>query len=158
MKEIGVTVMGIVVLSIFAQVWVSGQVKKGDETTLIGSWDLQVTLRDCDSGFPFVTFPAMNTYDQGGTMQQTAIPEAGVTSLPGHGVWNHDTSRDYSAAFRFLSLDPNPALTRRIIVRSSINLDLGGKSYTSTDAAEILTLNGDVIARGCSTTSAIRFE
>jgi len=156
LKTIGGATLAILALVVFTEVWASAQ--KANDQGVSGSWDLQVTIRDCDSGFPFVTFPAINTYNQGGTMQQTAIPEPGATALPGHGAWSHETGRSYSGAFQFFILNPHPALIRRVIVRSSISLDLGGDSYTSTDAAEILNLNGEVVDRGCSTSVATRFK
>ena len=157
LRTIGGATLAIVALGVFAQVWVSAQPQKGDQG-LVGSWDLLVTLRDCESGVPFVTFPAMNTYNQGGTTQQTAVPDPGMTALPGHGAWSHDIGRSYSGAFQFFLLNPNPALTRRVIVRSSISLDLGGDSYSSTDAAEIFNMAGEVVDRGCSTSMATRFR
>lgn len=158
LRTIGGATLAIVALAVFAQVWRPVQAQKVSDQGLVGSWNLQVTLRDCESGVPFVTFLAMNTYNQGGTTQQTAIPEPGATALPGHGVWSHDLGRNYSGAFQFFILNPNPALTSRVVVRSSISLDLGGDSYSSTDAAEILNLAGDVVARACSTSTATRFK
>jgi hypothetical protein len=149
-------------LTVVTQVWVSAQDKNNQsfaaEQTLVGSWNLEVTLRDCGTGTPFVTFPAMNTYNQGGTTQQAALPGPEGPATPGHGAWSHKTGRSYSGAFQFFLLNPNPALIRRVIVRSDISLDLGGDSYTSTDAAEILALDGTVVATGCSTSAATRFE
>ena len=153
---IGFTSLALAAFLTFAGVWASAQ--KTSDQGLVGSWDLQVTLRDCDSGFPFVTFPAMNTYNQGGTTQQAALPEPGMTALPGHGVWKHDIGRSYSGAFRFLILNTDPALIRRVTVRSSISLALDGNSYTSTDAAEIRNLNGDLIQSACSTSEGTRFR
>ena len=153
---IGVTSLALVALLTFAGVLASAQ--KSNDQGLAGSWDLQVTLRDCESGFPFVTFAAMNTYNQGGTTQQVAIPEPGTTALAGHGVWKHDIGRSYSGAFRFLIVNPDPALVRRVTVRSAISLSLDGNSYTSTDAAEIRNMNGDLIQSACSTSVATRFE
>jgi hypothetical protein len=158
LRTIGGATLTIIALGVFAQVWIPVRAQKGSDQGLVGSWDLQVTLRDCASGVPFVTFPAMNTYNQGGTTQQSAIPEPGVTSLPGHGAWSHEIGRSYSGAFQFFLLNPNPALTRRVIVRSSISLDLTGDNYTSTDNAEILNLAGEVVDRGCSTSTATRFR
>src|SRR5688572_7968340 len=116
LRTIGGATLAILALLVFAEVWVSAQ--KGTDQGLSGSWDLQVTIRDCNSGFPFVTFPAINTYNQGGTTQQTALPEPGSTAMPGHGVWRHDIGRNYSGAFRFLILNSDPALVRRVTVRS----------------------------------------
>jgi len=164
LKAIGGASLAILMLAVFAQVLVSAQdndnqlLRNGNERSLVGSWNLQVTLRDCQTGMEFVSFPAMNTYNQGGTTQQTAPPEPGFTFLPGHGVWSHQTGRRYSGAFQFFILNPDGTLARRTIVRSAISLGRNGNSYTSTDTAEVLNANGDLMFRACSTTTATRFE
>lgn len=157
LKAIGGVSLAILV-AIFGQVWVSAQVQGVAEQGLVGSWNLQVSLRDCESGAVFVIFPAMNTYNRGGTVQQTAVPEPGSTALPGHGVWSHQTGRSYSGAFQFFSINADGTFAGKVIVRSAISLGLDGSSYTSTDTAEILNTNGDLLFRGCSTTTATRFE
>jgi hypothetical protein len=158
LKAIGGVSLAILMLAVFGQVWVSAQVQNGNQQGLIGSWNVQVTLRDCESGTPFVTFPAMNTYNQGGTTQQTAVPGPEGTALPGHGVWSHQTGRNYSGAFQFFSLNPNGTYAGRVIVRSVISLGKSGDNYTSTDTADILNPNGDLMFRSCSTSTATRFQ
>jgi len=164
-KTIGAAALAILMLAVFAQVWVSAQdndnesLRSGNKQGLVGSWNLVVSLRDCETGTVLVSFPAMSTYNQGGTTQQIAIPpEPGVTALPGHGVWSHQTGRHYSGAFQVFGLNPNGTLASRLIVRSAIRLGLGGDSYTSTDTAEVLNANGDLLFRACSTTTATRFQ
>jgi len=163
-KTIGAAALAILMLAVFAQVWVSAQdndnesLRSGNKQGLVGSWNLVVSLRDCETGTVLVSFPAMDTYNQGGTTQQTAIPEPGFTLLPGHGVWSHQTGRRYSGAFQFFILNPDGTLARRAIVRSAISLGRDGNSYTSTDTAEVLNANGDLLFRGCSTTTATRFQ
>ena len=163
-KTIGAAALAILMLAVFAQVWVSAQdndnksLRSGNEQGLVGSWNLVVSLRDCETGTVLVSFPAMSTYNQGGTTHSTAIPEPGVTALPGHGIWSHQTGRHYSGAFQFFGLNPDGTLARRTIVRSAISLGRDGNSYTSTDAAEVLNANGDLLFRACSTTTATRFQ
>ncbi len=157
-KAIGSASLAIVMLAGFAHVWASAQGQSINDQGLVGSWNLQVTIRDCQTGMALVTFAGMETYNQGGTMQQTAIPGPGVNALPGHGVWSHQTGGRYSGAFQSFGLNPDPALIGRLIVRSAISLSRDGNSYTSTDTAEVLNLNGDLLDRACSTTLATRFE
>ena len=163
-KTVGAAALAILMLAVFAQVWVSAQdndnesLRSRNKQGLVGSWNLVVSLRDCETGTVLVSFPAMDTYNQGGTTQQTAIPEPGFTLLPGHGVWSHQTGRRYSGAFQFFILNPDGTLARRTIVRSAISLGRDGNSYTSTDTAEVLNANGDLLFRGCSTTTATRFQ
>lgn len=130
----------------------------GNERTLVGSWNLLVTLRDCQSGTAFITFPAMMTYNQGGTTLQTAPPEPGGNFLPGHGAWSHQAGGGYSGAFQFFSLNPDGSVARRTIVRSAITLGKGGDSYTSTDTAEVFDAIGNLLFRSCSTSTATRFQ
>ncbi len=159
LKTIGGATAAVVILAVIAQVWASAPSNEGqNDQGLVGSWNLEVTLRDCESGTPFGTFPGMSTYNQGGTTQQTALPPPGSAPLPGHGAWSHTTGRNYSGAFQFFALNANPALNARVIVRSNISLDRGGDSYTSTDTAEIFALDGTLVDRSCSTTTATRFK
>ncbi len=162
LKAIGGVSLAILVLVVFAQVWVSAQDKNSDlsqnEQGLIGSWNLSVTLRDCQTGTALVNFLAMNTYNLGGTMQQSAVSNPQFRDLAGHGIWSHQTGRDYSAALQFFSVSLDGTFTGKVVVRSAISLGLRGNEYTSTDTAEVFDPNGNVIATACSTTTASRFE
>lgn len=157
LKAIGGASLAILMLAVFAQVRVPAQEHHGKENSLIGSWNLQVTLRDCQTDTPFVTFEGMSTYNQGGTTQQTAIPGPEGTPLPGHGAWKHQTGRLYSGAFQFFALFPDGTF-QRIVVRSAISLGKSGDEYTSIDTAEIFDASGNLITTACSTTTATRFE
>jgi hypothetical protein len=158
LKAVGGAALAIVMLAVFAQVWVSAQGQNGNEPTLVGSWDVQVTIRDCQSGTPFFSFPAMMTYSQGGTMQETDLGGPGLVRLPGHGVWERQNGRQYSAAFRFLNFNPDRTFAGTNVIRSAISLSQSGNEYTSTGTVEILDANGNVIGSGCATETATRFE
>ena len=158
-KTLAGATLAVATLTVFAQIWVSAQ--KSSEQGLIGSWDVRVTARDCETGnpIPFIpVFPAEMTYAQGGTMQETDLGGPGLVRLPGHGVWRHDIGRQYNAAFRFLNFTPDRIFVGTNVIRSSVSLSLGGNEYTSTDTLEILNPDGQVVATGCSTTAATRFE
>ena len=158
-KTIGVGAVAVVALAVFAQVWVSGQVQKS-ERGLSGSWDVQVTPRNCETGMPLPVpvFPAHMTYEQDGTMQETDLGPPGTIRLPGHGIWGHQIARQYSAAFRYLRFAPDRTFIGTNVIRSSITVSLGGNEYTSTDAVEIRDSNGTLTMTGCATQTATRFE
>jgi len=157
-KAIGGAALVISLLVTIAQIGVSAPASADGERTLVGSWNLLVTLRDCQSGFPIVSFPAMQTFNQGGTQQQTAPPAPGATFLPGHGVWSHQAGGGYSGAFQFFSITPLGFVDTKTIVRSTISLEPDGKSYSSTETSETFDTNGNSLLRACSTSTAIRFE
>jgi hypothetical protein len=129
-----------------------------DEQSLAGSWDVQVTIRDCQSGTVLFGFPAMMTYEQDGTMQETDLGGPGLTRLPGQGVWKRQIKRQYSSAFRFLNFNLDRTFAGTNVIRSTITLDSGGNSYTSTDTNEILAPNGNVVGVGCASSTATRFQ
>jgi hypothetical protein len=157
LRAIGGASLAILMSAVLMQGWVSARGQNNHEQGLVGSWSSQVTLRDCQTDTPLVTFPAMNTYNQGGTSQQTAIPGPDGPALPGHGAWKHHTGRSYSGAFQFFI--PNPDGTfKRVIVRSAITLGKIGDEYTSIDTAEIFDESGNLKETACSTTTAKRFE
>jgi hypothetical protein len=161
-KAIGGASLVILVLAVFAQVWVSAQNKTSelfqDEQSLTGSWDVQVTIRDCETGVPLFGFPAMITYNQGGTMEESDLGAPVLVRLNGHGVWRHQTGRNYSSAFRWLNFNPDRSFAGTNVVRSSISLGLRGNEYTSTDKTDLIDPNGTVTPVACATTTATRFD
>ena len=159
LKVIVGTSMAIVVVAAFAQVWVSAQVDNGE--TLVGSWDVLVTPRVCETGDPAPfppAFAAVQTYNQGGTMQASHPNAPEVVSFDSHGVWNHTKGRQYSIAFRVLKFNLDGTYAGKDVIRDVITLDSGGNTYTSTGGVDILDSNGNLILRGCATTTATRFE
>ncbi len=162
LKAIGGASLAILVLAVFAQVRISAQVQNGNEQGLVGSWDVQVTGRDCQTGTPFFSFPAMITYNQGGTMQESDLGGPGLVRLLGHGVWSRISEFHplYSAAFQFLNFLPDRTPAGKNVVRSAISLGQNGNTYTSTATVVALDANGNVIpgAGGCATETATRFR
>ncbi len=164
LKAIGGASLVIVILALFSQVWVSAQdsdnelLPNGNERSLVGSWDVQVSIRDCQTGAVFVSFPAMITYNQGGTMQETANDAAPLLRLPGHGVWNRQNGQHYSSTFQFFRFNPDGTFAGRNIIRSSVSLGLSGNRYTTTDTVKVLAANGDLITTACATSTATRFQ
>ncbi|CAN5405195.1 hypothetical protein BH18ACI1_BH18ACI1_15280 [soil metagenome] len=84
LKTIGGMALAILMLAMFAPVWVSaqdnGNEQKLDEQTqedsskqsgggrLEGTWDAQVTIRICQTGAAIRTFASIGTFMYGGTM------------------------------------------------------------------------------------------
>jgi hypothetical protein len=159
-KVIGGVSLTILVV-VLAQFWVSAQEQTGNEPAVVGSWDARITSRDCETGapIPFIpVFPAIITYDKGGTMQETDLGGPGLVRLPGHGVWKRENGRQNSAAFRFLNFNLDRSFAGTNVIRSAITLSTSGNEYTSTDTLEVLDANGNVIFRGCATQTATRFQ
>ena len=174
MKTIGGMALAILMLTLFAQVRVSAQDndnnQKNDEQTqensfgtnrgqrLVGTWDVQVTLRNCQTGAAIRTFASIGTFMTGGTAldSTSGIPQALKT--PGQGVWNYVGRNTYRFKIKSFSFDASGNFTGWTIIKHVANLNRFADEYESAGTAEVYAPNGNLVFTGCSTTTATRFE
>ena len=175
LKTIGGAALAILMMAMFAQVQVSAQdiideaqsneqtqedlsTRRENTRKLEGSWNLQVTPRNCQTGVPGSTVAVMQTFMRGGTM----IDFGGVLSpslrTPGQGVWSYQSRRQYSIAFQFFRFNADGTPAGRQIQRGQIEMSRDGNSYTATGMGQILDAGGNVIANTCGTSTATRFQ
>lgn len=172
LKTIGGAMSAILMLTVFTQISVSAQDINIEETSkqedaaarrsrarkLEGSWNIQVTRRDCQTGTALVNFPTMSTFMRGGTMQDYGIALAPTGRGPGHGIWNYQSGRRYTSAFQFFLFGADGVSTGRQIIRRQIELDYSGNAYTAVGAVQVFNPAGTVIANICTTETGARFE
>lgn len=125
---------------------------------LEGTWDVSVTIRNCQNNFAIRTFPSVGTFMSGGTMidSSSAIPQAMKT--PGHGVWQRLTGPRYRFRFKSFSFDAGGNPTGWSIITHEANLARKGDQYDSSGIAQIYDMSGNLITTGCATTTATRFR
>jgi hypothetical protein len=142
-------------LLMFAPILVSGQSEGG---RIEGTWDAQVTIRDCQSGAAIRTFASIGTFMSGGTFldSTSGIPQAQKT--PGHGVWSHISGDMYRFSFKSFSFDAGGNFTGWTKITHDATLNSKATEYTSAGIAEVFAPNGVLLFTGCSTTTATRFE
>src|SRR3954462_9699038 len=106
MKTISAT-LAVLMIAAFASISAFAQNKNEDQSNenqtpenssqnrsaglLEGSWSVQVTRRNCQTGEATASFPTMSNFNQGGTMNDYGIAMAPAGRGPGFGVWNHQT-------------------------------------------------------------------
>jgi hypothetical protein len=134
----------------------SGQNGKGRR--IEGTWRVEVTGRDCQSGAPIRTFSSLNTFLPGGSMLQASSGSSPARVSAGHGVWEHTRGQSFTntlVVFRF-NLDGTYAGTQKV----TGDIELGGDSdeFTSTVSFETADPTGNVIATGCATAVGRRLE
>ena len=174
LKTIGTAALTILMLTAFALTSVSAQDKTDEQQTdeqtqkdsyqnrnarlLEGSWNVQVTRRNCQTGEAVVSFPTMSTFNRGGTMQDYGIAMAPTGRGPGHGVWSYHSGRRFTNNFQFFLFGADGSHTGRQIIRRQIEVSRFGSTYTATGAVEVFNTVGTVIATVCTTEIATRFE
>lgn len=163
-KTIGTAALSLLMVIGFTQILVSANKSKAESfdgkgaRVLEGSWIAQVTFRDCQTGEAIRTFASMNTFMQGGTMQEFGLGSVPAPRGPGHGVWAHITGRTFSSAFQFFRFNPDGSYAGKVIARRQIEVDDSGNHYTATSSVEIFNAAGTLITTSCTTEEATRFE
>ncbi len=163
-KVIGGTVLALMIISGLTLGLVFAQNESIDERSenrgdrLEGTWDVQVTIRNCQTGAAIRTFASITTFMSGGTLldSTSGIPQALHT--PGHGIWNYTGGRNYRFKFKSFNFDAGGNFTGWTIINHEVNLNRRADDYESAGTSEIYAPNGNLIATGCSTTTAARFE
>jgi hypothetical protein len=136
----------------------SGTARAQSERGLQGTWRALVTVRNCQTGVALRTFPAMFTFAKGGTLIGTTAGQLPSLSTPNLGVWHHIDGQTYSAVSETFIFSPAGAWTQTHRLTRVIEVGSNGDEFTDTIALEIFDTMGNVIATGCGTTVASRFE
>jgi hypothetical protein len=143
---------------------------------LVGSWLVEVTLRDCTTNQPMGSFASLVTFHRGGTVNDSTSAPAfaiGQRTL-GHGVWSHlgaQTYRQEMAALILFSTAPNlPALpgydpSKPITPGFQAGLATVSHTVTLQDATHLSSVgtnafydtSGSQYRSGCSTATGQRF-
>ena len=124
---------------------------------LEGTWDVEVTIRDCQTNAKIRSFDSKTTFMIGGTLidSTSGMPQAART--PGHGVWNHVGANLYHFKFKTFGFGPT-GFSGWTIITQEASMDPGGNSYESAGTSETYNSDGILTTTGCSTTTATRFE
>jgi len=132
---------------------------------ITGVWNARVNITNCLPGthvpgpVVFASFDAMNLYAADGSFLDTNNTDP--TTHSSHlGYWRHIRGNRYEFAQRFFLFDTviagTPASYR--IVRHEVLLDRTGLSFTSGGYAQTFAADGTLLATGCSTSSAVKFD
>lgn len=122
--------------------------------SLEGAWDVTVTLRNCSDGAEIRSFPRLNTFMQGGTMQETA---AGGTAAqpalrsPGHGIWASAEGRSFTYSVKFLRLNADGSPAGFVRETRAVQVSPLGTGYVATGTAFIHLPNGNIFGPVCAT-------
>lgn len=153
-----------------AAVMLLGQLAAAQESrnSLLGTWQVQVTQVDCQSGAPLgPSFPSLLTFAIGGTMtEDTSNPGfAAGQRGDGQGLWHYRAGNTYGArsvAFIKFTTPPdssthNPGFNQgQQTITQTITL-IDHDDWTSTAAISFTDTTGAVYRKGCAMATAKRF-
>ena len=142
-----------------AQLFGSGQDSDKHQRSIQGAWRTTVTIHNCQTGAPIITFPGLQTFNEGGTLAEIATGGPPSSRTPGHGVWKREHgSQNYSFVFMFDRFNADGTYAGSQKVRGAVVLEARGDELTVAATTELFNAADQLIATGCSTTTATRIE
>ena len=123
-----------------------------------GTWRVQVTQRNCQTGAELRTFPAMLTFAQGGTLTGTTTAFPVSLRSPDHGIWSHNGGSTYRAVSEAFQFNPAGAWVATQRITQSIELAANSNTFNSNAAVEFFDALGNSTGTGCATAVATRME
>jgi hypothetical protein len=134
---------------------------------LIGTWQVQVALHNCQSGVPIgAPFYSLLTFADGGTMTESTANAMFFPAIrgPGHGVWNEGGFDGFSgvhtysaASIAFITM--NGALVKTQKISQTIVMGPGPDEFTTPQASvQFFDPAGVLLQTGCASAVGTRFE
>jgi hypothetical protein len=123
-----------------------------------GTWRVQLTVRNCQTGEPLRSFPALFTFAKGGTLTATTAGQSPALFSPNLGVWGHTDGNTYSAVSEAFVFSPAGAWIQTHRLTRAIELSSDANEFTDTVTLEIFDTSRNLIATGCGTSAGRRFE
>lgn len=168
LKALLVLALGAVVMLAFGRG--AAAAPEDRKAELVGTWRVQVTLVDCQTGSPLtpVSFPSLVTFAVGGTMAEDTTNPAFSPGQrgPGQGVWSYQGHRSYGArsvAFINYTTPPNPATHNpgfeagEQAITQTITFTDGSDQWSAVAAIVFTNTTGAAYRQGCAVANAQRF-
>ena len=128
--------------------------------SLVGTWQVQVTLRNCSNGNPLgPPFQSLLTFGVGGTLTETTSTSMFFPAErgPGHGVWNRSGGNTYTASsIAYITLNGVLSMKQRIDQRIQIAHD--SLSLDSAATIQFFDPGDNLVKAGCATATAQRYR
>lgn len=121
-----------------------------------GSWNVTVTVVNCTTGVPSATFPRMNTFALGGTMQEFSAFVAPSLRGPGQGVWSHSLNGHFSYDIQFFRFNPDGTFAGWVREKRDVVVDVSGNTYQATGTGKVFSANGTLLFSSCATETGTR--
>jgi hypothetical protein len=127
--------------------------------TLQGTWRVTRTAVDCITGQDMLSFPAIMTFNQGGTHTAYGVPPGGD---PGqgteYGVWQRERgSHNYSVRTLSYFYTAEGDFDGRVEITDTLHLT-SANSFEGSATIQIFDADGNLVFTACARRTGTRFE
>ncbi|HZU42819.1 MAG TPA: hypothetical protein VE994_09115 [Terriglobales bacterium] len=163
LRSTSAVVIALVLMGAFAQSFVGDAAAHSNrDGRLQGTWRVQITPTNCQTGAPQPSFPMLLSFHRGGTLTEVIGSPAflpGQRSI-GLGVWSHARGNAYKGVWEGLMLfdSPAPGVFKRGVQRLQFDFEVYGDQLTIASTSQFIDINGNVYASTCASGTGTRFE
>jgi hypothetical protein len=126
---------------------------------LEGTWRVEVTLRDCNTGAALGgPIRSLLSFARGGTMIETTTRFSPAVRGPGYGIWQQVQGSTFSSTFEAFRYDPAGVWFETQRITQTIEIGDDSNTWTANAHNEIFDTNDNLLASGCSTAVGHRME
>ena len=118
---------------------------QGENKGLEGTWRVQITIRNCQTGDAVRTFPALSTFAKGGTLNTVTAGSSPARVSADYGVWRHTGGHAYSAVSDALVFGPAGEWVGTQKVQRAIEIGEDPDELTATVSAQFIGPDGNPI-------------
>lgn len=126
------------------------------DSRIVGVWDVEVAVLDCNSGNQLAGFKGLHKYELGGTAQ--VVPSTSPANLSAHvGVWRHVRGNQYELEFKMFRFDPTGNNVGWTVAKNDVEINDAGTEYTGSGQAEVFDSEGNAVGKSCPVFAGTRF-
>jgi uncharacterized lipoprotein NlpE involved in copper resistance len=118
-----------------------------------GTWDVAVTVVDCQSGAAIRTVRSLQMYSLDGSFSETANTFLRGSSV---GKWDHAHTNVYTATYNFFRYNADGSFKSIADALNKVELSGDGSHFTATGTITDYDATGNQISLGCVTQAARR--
>jgi len=118
-----------------------------------GTWDVNVTVVNCQSGAVIRTVRALQMFSHDGSFTETANTFLRGSSL---GEWDHTTANGYTSTYWFFRYNPDGSFKSLAEGINKEQVSDDGTTFTATGSVTDFDAAGNIISTGCVTHAARR--
>jgi len=130
----------------------------GSPNGLEGTWRVQLTVSNCQTGQVLRTFPALFAFAKGGTLTVTTAGQPPALNTTGLGIWEHTKGHSYSAVSEVFIFSSAGAWIQTSRLTRAIEVSHDGNQFTDFVALQIFDTSGNQIVTGCGTSVGSRMK
>ena len=127
-----------------------------DANKIEGTWDSQLTYKNCTTGAILFTGQSLVSYSQGGVLTAITSGAAPATRSPGLGVWRHAGGQDYESTFKEFRYNADGTFAGKIVVVAQITHQ-ADDTLTTSAIGKFYNAAGVQVTSICPTGVSTRF-